>query len=78
MEVNNFVILVVSFVVIAVTAIIVITLEPSKEYPKANIWDFLGRFQSDENGSKTTKEMTRITIHGGIILKSFHKLPQKI
>ena len=54
-EVSDFVILVVSLVVIAVTAIIFITLEPSMEHPKAVIWEFLERFQSDDNDSKDNK-----------------------
>ena len=50
-KVSDFVIL----VVIAVTAIIFITLEPSMEHPKAVIWEFLERFQSDDNDSKDNK-----------------------
>ena len=51
-EVRDFVIL----VVIAVTANIVITLEPSREHPKAVIWEFLGKFESYNNDSKDNND----------------------
>ena len=55
MDVHDFVILVVSLVVIAVTANIVITLKPSSEHPKVLIWEFLGKFKSYNNDSKDNK-----------------------